>query len=151
MIEIGMKVIEIGMKACISKTISAEDILNFSKVTGDTNPLHLDEDFAQRTRFKGRIAHGMLGATLIAAVLGTKIPGAGGVYLSQSFNFRRPVRPGDVITATVEVIDWNSVKGIVKLRTDCQNGRQEIVIDGEAVLLVDSNGQPNATNEEPIL
>jgi 3-hydroxybutyryl-CoA dehydratase len=117
--------------------VTEEDIAEFAKVTGDANPLHTDERFAAKTRFGGRIAHGMLGASLISAVLGMKLPGAGGVYLSQNLKFVRPVRMGDTVTAEAEVVDWNPLKRIIRLATRCFNQKGEDVITGEAVLLVE--------------
>jgi 3-hydroxybutyryl-CoA dehydratase len=130
-------VLVVGSRASIRKAISEADIRLFAELTGDHNPLHLDDEFAKQTRFGGRIAHGMLGAGLISAVLGTKLPGAGGVYLSQNLRFVRPVRIGDEITAEAEVAEWNPLKRLVRLTTRCFNQRGEDVIAGEAVLLVD--------------
>jgi 3-hydroxybutyryl-CoA dehydratase len=129
---------EIGERASISKRVTEDDIGLFAKVTGDYNPVHMDSEFARRTRFKERIAHGMLSAGLISAVLGTKLPGPGCIYLNQSLKFLRPVRIGDTLTAEVEVTDWNPAKRIVHLNTRCLNQAGEDVVIGEAVLLVES-------------
>lgn len=128
---------KIGECARISKQVTEDDIGLFAKVTGDYNPVHMDPEFACRTRFKGRIVHGMLSAGLISAVLGTKLPGPGCIYLSQSLKFVRPVRIGDTLTAKVEVTDWNPAKRIVRLNTRCSNQAGEDVVIGEAVLLVE--------------
>jgi len=128
---------KIGERSQRSKTVSDDDINSFARVTGDTNPVHTDPEFADKTRFKGRIAHGMLIAGLISAVLGTQLPGPGCIYLSQSLSFVRPVRIGDTITAEVEVSDWNPGKRIIRLKTRCFNQTGEDVIIGEAVLLVE--------------
>src|SRR3990172_3190348 len=95
--------LSVGMSAVYSKTITDADILMFSAVSGDTNPVHLDQEFAAQTRFQGRIAHGMLTASLLSAVLGTKLPGPGCIYISQDLRFRAPVRVGDTVQARVVV------------------------------------------------
>lgn len=128
---------QLGERAQTSKTISARDIEQFAAATGDFNPIHLDAAFAERTRFRGRIAHGLLGAGLISAVLGTELPGSGAIYLSQTLRFVRPVRIGDTLTAEVVVAEWNPVKRTVRMRTRCYNDANEDVITGEAVLLVE--------------
>ena len=128
---------QVGEHAQISKTIDEIDILSFAEITGDFNPVHTDLCFAQKTRFKGRIAHGMLSAGLISAALGTRLPGPGGIYLSQTLKFVRPVRVGDTLTAEVEVTDWDSIKRIMTLETRCFNQNHECVTTGNAVLLVE--------------
>ncbi|MCA9960592.1 MAG: MaoC family dehydratase [Chloroflexota bacterium] len=128
----------IGSKAQLSKTVSERDIDLVAEVTGDTNPVHMDEAFAQKTRFQGRIAHGILSVGLISAVLGTKLPGPGGIYLNQSVRFTRPVRIGDTITAEVEVRDWDPEKSILTLFTRCFNQDGKDVVKGEATLLVET-------------
>ncbi len=127
----------IGECARISKEITQDDITLFAKITGDYNPVHFDPVFAAKTRFKERIAHGILSAGLISAVLGTKLPGPGCIYLSQCLKFVRPVRIGDTLTAEAEVADWNPAKKIVRLNTRCFNQKGENVVGGEAVLLVE--------------
>jgi len=129
---------EIGEKASLTKVISAADIIAYAEITGDTNPVHLNDDIARKTRFKGRIAHGMLSAGLISAVLGTKLPGPGGIYLSQTLKFIKPVRPGDEISAEVEVTGWRPDKSILTLNTRCFDREGEDVLLGEAVLLVEA-------------
>lgn len=128
----------VGETAEVTKTVSAVDIEDFARVTGDTNPVHLDEAYASTTRFGGRIAHGMLGAGLISAVLGTKLPGPGAIYLGQTLRFRAPVRPGDTITARATVTEWNFEKGTVKLATEVTNQEGTAVITGEATLIMSS-------------
>ena len=128
---------EIGECSTISKEVTEEDIDLFARITGDYNPVHLDSDFASRTRFKGRIAHGMLTAWLISAVLGTKLPGPGGIYIDQSLKFVRPVRIGDLLTAEVCVTAWDPVKKIIRLNTRCFNQFGKDVLTGEALLLVE--------------
>jgi 3-hydroxybutyryl-CoA dehydratase len=127
---------KIGDNASITKTITDEDIHTFADVTGDHNPLHLNDEYARDTRFGRRIAHGMLGASLISSVLGNKLPGAGSVYLSQGLRFVKPVLPGDTITARVTVTGIRDDKPIITLETICMNQDNEIVIKGEAVVLV---------------
>jgi acyl dehydratase len=128
---------EVGERAQISKVVHEDDIVSFARITGDYNPLHTDSEFASKTRFKGRIAHGMLCASLVSAVLGTKLPGPGSIYLSQSLKFVRPVRIGDTLTAEVEVADWNPTKKIICLDTRCFNQAGEEVLAGKAILLVE--------------
>jgi 3-hydroxybutyryl-CoA dehydratase len=125
----------VGESAEITKTIEQADIDAFARVTGDHNPVHVDEEFAKTTRFGRRIAHGMLTASLISAVLANKLPGEGSVYLGQTLQFIAPVFPGDEITARVTVKEIREDKPIVKLETICVNQRQEIVVRGEATVL----------------
>ena len=131
---------KIGDRAEISKQVTQADIETFARVTGDNNPVHLDPNYAASTRFKGVIAHGLLSAGLISAVLGTKLPGPGSIYISQTLQFIRPVRIGDSITAQVEVTGWNPEKNIVHLDTTCRNQDGKEVLTGEAVLLVEAVG-----------
>lgn len=129
--------VSIGQRASLTKTVTEADISLFAGVTGDFNPLHVDEEFAKRTRFGERIAHGFLTAGLISAVLGTRLPGPGSIYLSQSLNFHRPVKIGDTITATVEVSAYNKEKRIVTLETNCYNQDDIVVLSGKAVVLLE--------------
>ncbi len=125
--------LKIGDRAALSKTITREDIVDFARVTLDTNPLHLDEEYAQRTHFGGTIAHGMLGASLISAVIGTQLGGP--IYLGQTLKFLKPVRVGDTLTATAEVIAIRQDKNIVTLKTTVSNQEGTQVITGEATVL----------------
>lgn len=127
--------LRIGDRASLSKTITDEDILSFANLIGDYNPVHVDDEYARNTRFKGRIAHGVLAIGLISAVLGNRLPGPGTIYLSQTVEFVRPVRPGDIITATVEVIEIKPEKPIITLQTNCVNQAGDVVLEGEAVVL----------------
>ncbi|MEN3330615.1 MAG: 3-hydroxybutyryl-CoA dehydratase [Acidobacteriota bacterium] len=129
---------KVGDSAEITKTIEQADIDAFARVTGDHNPVHVDEEFAKTTRFGRRIAHGTLTASLISAVLANKLPGEGSVYLGQTLKFVAPVFPGDEITARVTVQEIREDKPIVKLETVCVNQRDEVVIRGEATVLVHS-------------
>ena len=126
------KELKIGMCEYIEKTITELDVINFSEISLDTNPLHLDEEYAKNTIFKGKIVHGILGDGLISGVIGTKLPGKGAIYLSQNLKFLAPVRIGDTIRAEVKVIDLDKEKRKVGLKTICINQEGVIVIDGEA-------------------
>jgi acyl dehydratase len=124
-----------GDSAEIIKTIEQADVDAFADLTGDHNPVHVDEEFAKTTRFGRRIAHGMLTASLISSVLANKLPGEGSVYLGQTLKFVAPVFPGDTITARVTVKEIREDKPIARLETVCRNQRDEIVIRGEATVL----------------
>jgi len=126
---------KVGDSAEITKTITEADIQAFAEVTGDHNPIHLDDEFAKSTRFGRRIAHGMLTASLISSVLANKLPGEGSVYLGQSLQFVAPVFPGDEVTARVTIKQIRDDKPILKLETICVNQHDETVIRGEATVL----------------
>ena len=128
--------LKVGDSAEISKTISDAEVRAFAELTGDTNPVHLDEEYAAATRFGRRIAHGMLGASLISAVLANELPGRGTVYLSQTLRFTAPVFLGDTVNARVTVKAVREDKPVVTLETFCTNERGERVVEGEAVVLV---------------
>lgn len=125
-----------GDKASRTQTISDEMVRAFAAVTGDINPVHLDDAYAAGTRFGRRIAHGMIAAGLISATLANDLPGPGTVYLSQTLQFKGPVYPGDTITATVEVKNVRPDKPIITLSTICTNQDDKAVLEGEAVVLV---------------
>jgi 3-hydroxybutyryl-CoA dehydratase len=127
--------LEPGMSATFGKTITEADIAMFAGVSGDTNPVHLNEEFAAGTPFKGRIAHGMLTASLISTVLGTKLPGPGCIYVSQTMRFLAPVRAGDTVQAIVTVSAVDREKKRVTLQTSCKVGGND-VLTGEAILMV---------------
>ena len=127
--------LEIGMYDSLGKTVTESDVVIFAGTSLDVKPLHLNDEYAKTTMFKGRIAHGMIGAGLISAVLGTKLPGQGTIYLSQNLKFIAPVKIGDTITAKVEIIELTDAKKMVKLRTTCVNQDGVLVIDGEAKVL----------------
>jgi 3-hydroxybutyryl-CoA dehydratase len=133
--------LEVGMSAMFGKTITEADILMFSGVSGDTNPVHLDEEFAGSTMFEGRIAHGILVGSLISTVLGTRLPGPGAVYVSQNLKFMAPVRAGDTVRARVTITEIEVEKKRVKLDTGCFIG-DRAVVTGEAVLMVRRRPQP---------
>jgi 3-hydroxybutyryl-CoA dehydratase len=128
--------LKVGDTASLTKTITDADIRAFAELSGDRNPIHLDDEYAATTRFGRRIAHGMLAASLISTVLGTELPGTGTVYLSQNSRFVAPVYPGDTVTARVTIKSIRDDKPIVTLETICENQRGEVLIKGEAVVLV---------------
>ena len=130
-----MSTLKAGDRASRSLTISDETIRAFAEVTCDNNPVHLDDDYAAGTRFGRRIAHGMIAAGLISATLANDLPGPGTVYLNQTLKFKLPVYPGDTVTATVEVLTVRPDKPIVTLATVCTNQDDEVVLEGEAVVL----------------
>jgi len=128
----------VGHKVSFSRTVTDEVVRTFAEASGDDQPLHLDDSFGTRTRFKRRIAHGMLSAGFISAALGTRLaPGYVVVYLSQQLRFRLPVGIGDTITATAEVKDVDIEKRIVTLDTTCTNQDGDVVVLGEARVLLD--------------
>lgn len=127
-----------GSTASLTKTFTDKDVRTFAELSGDQNPLHMDEDYAAGTRFGKRLVHGILTSGLISALLGMQLPGPGSVYLKQTLNFRAPVYIGDTITATVSVIDIRSDKPIATMATICTNQTGKVVIDGEALLLLSS-------------
>ncbi len=124
----------IGLRASRSRTITEEDIDLFAHVSTDKNPIHIDERYAALTHFGGRVAHGIMVASMISAVLGNDLPGHGSIYLGQTLKFLAPVRIGDTITVTVEVISLREDKHIVTLRTDCTNQEGTLVLTGEATI-----------------
>ena len=126
----------IGMESSYQKTITETDIDAFAALTGDTNPVHLDSEYAAITPFKARIAHGMLSASLISTVLGTQLPGPGCIYLEQQIKFKAPVFIGDTLVATVTVEDINQRRGRVSLKTQCFVNTK-LVADGTASMMVD--------------
>ncbi|PWG17723.1 MaoC family dehydratase [Salibaculum griseiflavum] len=129
--------IEIGMVRSLSKTITDQDIEMFAEVSTDRNPVHLDDDYARDTIFEGRIAHGMLTAGLVSAVIGEQLPGHGTVYLGQTMKFLGPVRPGDRVTAEVEVTEIEPAKRRVTMETRCLVDGKKVLI-GEAKVLAPS-------------
>lgn len=127
--------LKVGQSAMFGRTVSDADIVAFAGVSGDTNPIHLHDGFARTTRFGQRIAHGMLSGSYISTVIGTKLPGPGAVYVSQTMNFKAPVIIGDTVTAVATITAIDEQRRRVTLRTQCLNG-EKVVIDGEAVVLV---------------
>ena len=129
-----------GLSASFTKTVTEADIVKFAEVSGDTNPVHLDQAYAEKTPFKTRIAHGMLSAGFISAVLGTKLPGPGAIYMSQTLRFKAPVKIGDTVTATCTVTEIIAEKRRAVLSTVCKVG-DTVVIEGEAMVMVPSRGK----------
>jgi 3-hydroxybutyryl-CoA dehydratase len=126
--------IRVGDKAQLSKTISESDVYLYAGITGDFNPAHINEEYAEQTHFKSRIAHGLLSAGFISATIGTILPGPGTIYLKQELTFSAPVHIGDTITASVKVVEVNVEKNHVVLKTTCKNQKGEPVIEGQAVV-----------------
>ena len=127
--------LEVGQSATYERTVSETDIAQFAELSGDHNPVHLDEAFAAKTLFKGRIAHGMLSAAFISTTVGTKLPGHGSIYVSQSLRFRAPVRIGDTVVTTATVKAINRERRRVTMETVCRVG-ETVVLDGEAELML---------------
>ena len=127
----------VGQTATLSKTITDDDIMAYAAISMDTNPIHLNDAIARDYRFGGRVAHGMLSASLISAVLGSHLPGPGTIYARQSLNFRAPVRIGSTVRAIVEIMDLNPLSKKATLKTTCMV-KEDVVIDGQASVLVPS-------------
>jgi 3-hydroxybutyryl-CoA dehydratase len=129
----------VDMTETFSKTVSSSDVVGFAEVTGDRNPIHLSEHFAARTTFGTRIAHGLYTASLISALLGTRLPGPGAIYISQTLNFRAPVKIGDTVTVIVTVAELMPEKSRARLSCVCKVG-DDVVLDGEALVKVPHKG-----------
>lgn len=127
--------IKIGMVECYSKIILNSDVQTYAQLSGDVNPVHLDDAYAKKSRFGKKIAHGLLSAGFFSAIFGTKLPGPGCVYVSQNLNFKRPVYIGDTVNASVTVIDVNYKSKKIKFKTECKVNNK-VVIDGVAELFV---------------
>ena len=127
--------LEVGQKASFTKTVTEADVYNFAGVTGDFNPAHMNEEYAKNTAFKTRIAHGMLSAGFISAVLGTQLPGPGTIYLNQDLRFTKPVHFGDTITATITVDELIKEKNRAILKTVCTNQDGDVVVEGMAKVM----------------
>ena len=125
----------VGMRETIAKTVENEDVIGFAELSGDHNPIHLSEHFARKTRFGARIVHGLYTASLISAVIGMRLPGPGSVYISQTLNFRGPVKIGDVVDVSVEVVELIEKGRRLRLHCECRVGGT-VVLDGEGVLSV---------------
>ena len=126
--------IRVGDKATGGKTVSEQDVRLFAQVSGDINPLHLDEEYAGTTLFKQRIAHGMLIGGIVGGVMGNDLPGPGAIYLSQNFQFKLPVYLGDTVEAEVEIIEKMEAKRRLKVKTICRNQEGKVVLEGEALV-----------------
>ncbi len=127
--------LELGMEADYQRQVADADIVAFADVTGDKNPVHLDDAYAAKTIFKQRIAHGMLTAGYISTVFGMELPGPGAIYVSQTLNFRAPVKIGDIVTARVKVVELIEAKRRARFECQCVVG-DKVVLEGEAVLMV---------------
>ncbi len=126
---------KVGMKDSVSKTITEADVIMFAGITLDVNPVHLNEEVAKKSMFKKRIAHGMLSAGLVSAVLGTKLPGEGSIYLGQELKFTAPVYLGDTVTAEAEIIELIEEKNFIILKTTCKNQDGKTVLKGKATIM----------------
>jgi 3-hydroxybutyryl-CoA dehydratase len=124
----------IGTQATLSRTITEDDILLFALVSGDHNPIHLDAEYAEKSLFGKRIAHGFLIGSLISAVLGNDMPGPGSIYLGQTLKFLAPIHIGDTVTVTVKVVEIREEKRIITLHTGCTNQHGTLVLSGEAIV-----------------
>ncbi len=133
----------VGMRETLQKTVENEDVIGFAELSGDHNPIHLSDHFARKTRFGERIVHGLYTASLISAVIGMRLPGPGAVYVSQTLNFRGPVKIGDVIDVSVEVVELTEKGRRVRLHCECKVG-DKIVLDGEGVLSVPARPKGHA-------
>ncbi len=129
--------LEVGMEAEFEKTLSTSDIESFADASGDTNPVHLDDEYAATTVFRSRIAHGMLTASLLSTILGTIMPGPGTIYLSQSVRFKAPVKPGETVVAKATISELQRERRRAKLTCECRVG-DTVVLDGEAQVMVPS-------------
>jgi 3-hydroxybutyryl-CoA dehydratase len=127
----------VGQSASYGRAISEADVREFALMSGDFNPVHLDEAYAQNTRFKGRIVHGMLPVTFVSTVLGTRLPGAGAIFMGANFRFKAPVRIGDTVIATCTVREINTVKSRVTFDCVCKVG-DTVVVEGDALVMVPS-------------
>jgi 3-hydroxybutyryl-CoA dehydratase len=131
--------LSVGMSATYERTVTEADVVKFAQISGDHNPVHLDEAFALQTRFKGRIVHGMLSASFLSTVIASRLPGPGTIYLTQNLSFRAPVRIGDRVEAKVTVIDIVPDRARVMLKTVCRVG-ETVVIEGDALVMVPVRG-----------
>ena len=136
--------LSVGMTSIFAKTVTEADIVMFAGVSGDTNPVHINQLFAEGTMFKGRIAHGMLSASFISTVVGTRLPGPGCIYINQSLRFRAPVKAGDTVVARATVKEILPARRRVVLTTVCTVG-ETVVIDGEATMMVAN--RPESTED----
>ncbi len=132
-----------GMTETYSKTVKSSDVIGFAEISGDRNPIHLSEHFAAKTPFKSRIAHGLYTASLISALIGTRLPGPGAVYISQTLNFKAPVKIGDVVRASVTVAEIIPGRRRVRLTCQCSVG-ETVVLEGEAMVMVPARPAPVA-------
>jgi len=138
--------LSVGMTEVYTKVVSASDVVGFAELTGDRNPVHLSEHFAAKTPFKGRIAHGLYTASLISAVIGTRLPGPGAIYISQTLRFLAPVKIGDEVEASVTVTELNAERRRAALSCRCRVG-DTVVLEGEALVKVPRREQAESNAE----
>lgn len=129
-----MNKLKVGQEASISKSFSEKDVKLFSELSCDNNPVHLDEKYAQKTIFKNRIVHGYLYSSLISAIIGTKMPGPGSIYLHQDLNFKKPVFLDETVTALVRITELKPEKSLVYLDTFCYKNNDELILEGKAII-----------------
>lgn len=130
----------IGEQASFSRTITETDIVLFAGMSGDYNPVHIDQQYAKDTRFGQRISHGLLTASMLSRLLGMQLPGIGSIYKEQTIQFTAPVLIGDTITATATVLEYQEERGIIRLLTECVNQHGKVVLTGTATMLVPREG-----------
>ncbi len=135
--------LSVGMRETYRKVVKASDVVGFAEISGDRNPIHLSEHFAAKTPFGGRIAHGLYTASLISAVIGTRLPGPGAIYISQTLRFLAPVRIGDTVDASVEIVELSEKGRRGKLKCECRVG-DTVVLEGEAEVKVPARPTPSA-------
>lgn len=141
--------LSIGQRATLTRTVTEQDVLLFAAVSGDVNPVHLDEEFAAGTQFKGRIAHGMYTGGLVSAALAMELPGPGTIYIGQEFRFERPVRIGDTLSVELEVAELLPEKKFVKIRTTVLNQAGKPVLSGVATVMAPAQKLEIARPETP--
>lgn len=132
--------LEVGQTACVTRTLNEQDILMFAAVSGDRNPVHLDDEYAAGTAFRGRIAHGMLSGALISAAIALELPGPGSIYLGQQLTFNRPIKPGDQLEIQLEVLE-KLAKNRVRIATNIINQQGKTVVAGEALVLAPAQAE----------
>jgi 3-hydroxybutyryl-CoA dehydratase len=135
--------VRVGMREAYSKHVKSSDVVGFAEISGDRNPIHLSEHFAAQTPFGGRIAHGLYTASLISAVIGTRLPGPGAIYISQTLRFLAPVRIGDTVIASVEIVELSEKGRRAKLRCECKVG-DTLVLEGEAEVKIPARPEAGA-------
>jgi 3-hydroxybutyryl-CoA dehydratase len=140
--------LRVGLSESYAKTVKSSDVVGFAELTGDRNPIHLSEHFAAKTLFKGRIAHGLYTASLISAVIGTRLPGPGSIYISQTLKFLAPVKIGDTVEASVEVAELIAAKQRARLLCRCKVG-DTVVLEGEAVVKVPLRAEDRTRTAPP--
>ncbi len=141
--------LSIGLSETYSKVVRSSDVIGFAEISGDRNPVHLSEHFAAKTRFKGRVAHGLYTASLISAVIGTRLPGPGAIYVSQTLHFKAPVRIGDTVEATVRVAELSEKGHRAKLLCYCRV-KDTVVLEGEAIVKIPPRPEESAAGARQV-